>query len=120
MLNKIAMLNKMKSVAYTAAMLFAADGPNLDKAISPVYAMFKTIIPIALTVLCFIGPAYCIVLGVNYAKSDENGTHEKAKKDLIHGIIGFLIIFVLMGVMWLVREPLITWLDALTDNWTES
>ncbi len=39
---------------------------------------------------------YCIVLGVKISKCDEQNSREKAKKDLIGAIIGFVIIFVLI------------------------
>lgn len=100
--------------------LLATSGPNLDSAIKPVYDIVGVVLPILLGIVFAIGMFKCITLGIAFSKSDENGTHEKAKKDLINAIVGFVIIFVLIGVLYLVREPLIEWIASLTGDWNFS
>lgn len=97
--------------------LLAGSGPNIEQAMSPVYTFFSVVMPILLGVVFLIGTIKCISLGIAYSKSDENGTHEKAKKDLINAIVGFVIIFVLIGVMYLLKTPIIEWLEGITDSW---
>ena len=54
------------------------------------------LVSIALSLVGSIGTIYCIILGTKLAKSDEGGSREKAKKDLVGAIIGFVSIFVLI------------------------
>lgn len=96
--------------------LLAGTGPNLDSAVSPVWAVIGVIIPVVLSVVSLFGVFKCISLGIAYSKSDENGTHEKAKKDLINAIVGYGIIFVLTVVLWLAYTPLVEWLSSLTNG----
>ena len=98
--------------------LFNANGPEISKSIDPVFQVLQVALPVALAIVGVIGVIKCIALGMAFAKSDENGTHEKAKKDLINAIIGFLLIFVLIGIMWLLLEPMATWLaDTVGNDW---
>lgn len=98
------------------ANLLATSGPNLDSAVQPVWQIICTALPILLSLVCIFGIFKCVSLGIAYSKSDENGTHEKAKKDLINAIVGFALIFVLAAVLWIVREPMMTWLSNLTND----
>lgn len=94
-----------------------AGGPNISSAMKPVYDVVSVVLPIVLAVVFLIGVFKCVALGIAFAKSDENGTHEKAKKDLIFAIIGFVLIFALIAIMYGLKDPLITWLSDLTSNW---
>lgn len=96
--------------------LLATSGPQLEQAIKPVYDIVGVILPIVLGIIFVVGMFRCISLGIAYGKSDENGTHEKAKKDLVNAVVGFVVIFVLIGVLYLVREPLIEWIAGLTGD----
>lgn len=100
-------------------LLASASGPDINSAVSPIYTIVSVIMPVALSLVFLIGLFKCISLGIAFAKSDENGTHEKAKKDLIWAIVGFTLIFVLIAVMWALKEPLITWLEGLTGWFVE-
>lgn len=94
------------------------SGPtNIDQAVSPVYDIVSTVLPILLGIVFLVGTFRCIALGIAFAKSDENGTHEKAKKDLIFACIGFFLIFVLIAVMYGLKNPLIDWLVTVTSDW---
>lgn len=95
-------------------------GPQLESSLQPVYDVVSVVLPIVLGIIFVIGMFKCISLGIAYGKSDENGTHEKAKKDLINAIVGFAIIFVAIGVLYLLREPLIEWIAGLTNDYTFS
>ena len=58
------------------------------------------------------GTIYCVVLGVKLAKSDEAGSREKAKKDLIGAIIGFVSIFVLILGLKILMPILQDWVSS--------
>lgn len=92
---------------------FLAPSINLES----VYDVVGVILPICLTVVFAIGSFKCISLGIAFAKSDENGTHEKAKKDLINAIVGFVLIFVLILALYLLREPILEWIADMTNDW---
>ena len=64
--------------------------------IAPVLEILNAILWPAIALVGAVGTIYCIVLGVKLAKSDEQNSREKAKKDLIGAIVGFLLIFVLI------------------------
>ena len=64
--------------------------------IGPVLDVLNAILWPAIAIVGSVGTIYCIFLGVKIAKSDEQNSREKAKKDLIGAAIGFLIIFVLI------------------------
>lgn len=97
-------------------LFLANSGPNLTNALNPVWQIVCTIIPLLLSVVSVFGIFKCVSLGLAYARSDENGTHEKAKKDLINAIVGFTLIFVLTAVLWAVRAPMIEWLSSMTNE----
>lgn len=64
--------------------------------IAPILEVLNAILWPMIAVVVAVGSIYCIVLGVKIAKCDEQNSREKAKKDLIGAIIGFVIIFVLV------------------------
>lgn len=92
---------------------FLALNINLDS----VYDVVGVVLPIVLTIVFCMGTFKCVSLGIAFAKSDENGTHEKAKKDLINAIIGFVLIFVLILALYLLREPILEWIADMTGDW---
>ena len=74
-------------------MLAAID---FNPILAPILEVLNAILWPAIGLVGSIGTIYCIVLGVKLAKADEDGSREKAKKDLIGAIIGFVVIFVLI------------------------
>ena len=74
-------------------MLAAID---FNPILAPVLEVLNAILWPAIGLVGSIGTIYCIILGVKLAKADEAGSREKAKKDLIGAIIGFVVIFVLI------------------------
>ena len=64
--------------------------------IEPILEILDAILWPAIAVVVAVGTIYCISLGVRISKADEQNSREKAKKDLIGAIIGFVIIFVLI------------------------
>lgn len=93
-----------------------AAGPDLEEAISPVYQIINAVLPILLALVFAAGSIVCIKLGVQFTKSDESGKREKAKQDLIWAIVGFGLIFVLIVILNLIKEPMYQWISDLTGT----
>lgn len=97
--------------------ILLATTPNFNNSLKTVYDVVGIIMPIVLTVIFIVGMFKCISLGIAYAKTDENGSHAQAKKDLTNAIIGFVLIFVLMLALYLLRTPIINWVSGIAGDW---
>jgi Na+-translocating ferredoxin:NAD+ oxidoreductase RnfA subunit len=76
--------------------LVLANTVDFMPIVQPILEVLDAILWPAIAIVVAVGTIYCIFLGVKIAKSDEQNSREKAKKDLIGAIIGFLLIFVLI------------------------
>ena len=82
---------------------------DLNSIVQPVLDICKTLVPIMLAVVGAVGGLWCILLGVKYAKAEDPQEHEKAKKGLVHAIIGFVLIFVLLIMLNIGTNVLTDW-----------
>ncbi len=80
--------------------------------IAPILEVLNAILWPAIAIVGAVGTIYCIVLGVKLAKSDEQNSREKAKKDLIVAIIGFVAIFVLIFALKVSLPILQDWVQT--------
>lgn len=80
--------------------------------LAPVLEIINAILWPAIGLIGAIGTIYCIILGVRLAKADEAGSREKAKKDLIGAIIGFVVIFVLIVGLKILMPILQDWVST--------
>jgi hypothetical protein len=80
--------------------------------IAPILEVLNAILWPAIAIVGAVGTIYCIVLGVKLAKSDEQNSREKAKKDLIGAIIGFVAIFVLIVALKVSLPILQDWVQS--------
>ena len=85
---------------------------NFNPIIQPILEVLNAILWPAIAIVSSVGSIYCIILGVQIAKSDEQGSREKAKKDLINAVIGFVSIFVLIVVLKLAVPILEEWVKS--------
>ena len=85
---------------------------DFNPIIAPVLEILNAILWPAIALVGSIGTIYCIILGTKLAKSDEGGSREKAKKDLVGAIIGFVSIFVLILALKLAMPILQDWVSA--------
>ena len=85
---------------------------DLSPIIAPILEILDAILWPAIAVVVAVGTIYCIVLGVKIAKSDEQNSREKAKKDLVGAIVGFEIIFVLIVALKIAVPILEEWVKA--------
>ena len=58
--------------------------------IQPILEILDAILWPAITIVVAVGAIYRIFLGVKIPKADEQNSREKAKKDLIRAVIGFI------------------------------
>lgn len=80
--------------------------------IAPILEVLDAILWPAIALVGAIGTIYCIVLGIKLAKSDEQNSREKAKKDLIGAIVGFVAIFVLIVALKIAMPILQEWVKS--------
>ena len=85
---------------------------DLNPVIQPILEILNAILWPAIAIVASVGSIYCIILGVKIAKSDEQNSREKAKKDLIGAIIGFLAIFVLIVTLKVALPILEEWVKS--------
>ena len=88
-----------------------ANSVNLSPIIAPLLEIINAIIWPSISVIGAIGSVYCIFLGLKIARSDEQNSREKAKRDLMGAIIGFIIIFVLIVMLKIATPILQTWVE---------
>ena len=85
---------------------------DFNPIIAPILEVLNAILWPAIGIVGSLGTIYCVVLGVKLAKSDEAGSREKAKKDLIGAIIGFVVIFVLIIGLKIAMPILQDWVST--------
>ncbi len=90
-------------------MLLSVD---FSPVIAPILEVLNAILWPAIALVGAIGTIYCIVLGVKLAKSDEQNSREKAKKDLVGAIVGFVAIFVLIVSLKIALPILQDWVQS--------
>ena len=91
------------------SMLAAID---FNPILAPVLEVLNAILWPAIGLVGSIGTIQCSILGVKLAKADEAGSREKAKKDLIGAIIGFVVIFVLIVGLKIAMPILQDWVTT--------
>ena len=79
--------------------------------VSPLYAGISTIGPYALSIVAVLSLFYGVFLGVKYAKCDDATEKANVQKILINFIIGAVTIWILIYVVYAIREPLTAWID---------
>lgn len=84
---------------------------DLSPVIKPVLEVINAILWPAIAIIGALGPIYCVILGIKMAKADEQNSREKAKKDLLGAIVGFLIIFVLIVALKIALPILQGWVE---------
>lgn len=90
-------------------LIMLSSGVDFYPVIEPVLEILDAILWPAIAIVGSIGAIYCIILGLKVAKSDEQNSREKAKKDLIGAIVGFVLIFVLIVGLKILMPILIEW-----------
>jgi cytochrome c biogenesis protein CcdA len=89
--------------------LLATAPVNFSPIVQPVLDVLNAILWPLIAVVGSAGTVYCVFLGLKIAKSDEQNSREKAKKDLLGAVIGFALIFVLIVALKLAMPILLDW-----------
>jgi heme O synthase-like polyprenyltransferase len=77
--------------------------------VAPIINLLNMVIGPALLVVGAVGAIWCILLGVKFAKAEEQQDRDKAKGALKNAIIGFVLIFVLLVVLRVAMPALANW-----------
>ena len=80
--------------------------------LNPIYEAISLIGPYALSVVAVLSIFYGIFLGVKYAQAEDEATKANMQKTLINFIIGAATIWILLAVLYAIREPLSKWITA--------
>ncbi|MCL2369688.1 MAG: hypothetical protein FWC80_00430 [Firmicutes bacterium] len=91
-------------------MILAA--PNFNPIVQPILDVINAVLWPAIAIVGSVGTIYCIFLGIKIAKSDEQNSREKAKKDLLGAIIGFALIFILIVALRISMPILQDWVRS--------
>ena len=87
-----------------------------DSVIDPIVSLLNSFLGPLLAIVGAAGALYCVILGVKYAKAEEPQDREKAKGALKNAIIGFVLIFVLILALTLLRKPMVDWVNSNGGN----
>lgn len=87
-------------------------GAQGDSALSPLYNAITLIGPYAMGVVLGLGMIYGIIVGTRFARAEKSEDRAALQKVLINGIIGFVAVFVLIGILYGIREPLVRWMNS--------
>ena len=93
------------------ALVLANQAPNLEGVTSPIIGLLGSVFTVAIPLVGAIGAIFCVVLGVKFARAEEQQEREKAKQALKNAIIGFVLIFVLIVVLRLGLPVMTTWIS---------
>ena len=111
---KLAMaFNSIKYLGASRSDVTKSATTALDKTgeavVESVLKVMKIVMPIIFALVTVIGVAYGVILGINYAKAEDNEKREEAKKRLVAAIIGFGIAIIISIVLWILANQTDLW-----------
>lgn len=92
--------------------MLAAKGVDFAPIIAPILEVINALLWPCIAIVGAVGTIYCVFLGIKISKADEQNSREKAKKDLIGAIIGFLVIFILIVALKIAMPILEEWVRS--------
>lgn len=107
---KVIFMEAIKSISNFVNVL--ASGTQGANAVDPLYDAISTIGPYAIGVVLVLGIIYGIIIGVKFAKAEDAKERAALQKVLVNGIIGFVAVVVLLGILYAIRGPLVTWMNS--------
>ena len=84
--------------------------------VTPIVQLINSFVGPLIAIVGAVGSVYCILLGVKYARAEEPQDREKAKQHLKGAIIGFLLIFILLVALNLLKTPMLNWVQSYTGT----
>ena len=92
--------------------MFSFIGGSGEAVLNPIYEGLSLIGPYALSVVMVLSIFYGIFLGVKYAQAEDEATKANMQKTLINFIIGAVSVWILLAVLYAIREPLGRWITS--------
>ena len=89
--------------------IYAMSEKELNQIVKPLLDVLGVVVPVLLGVFGSVGAIWVIFLGVKFARAEEPQEHEKAKNNLKHAIIGFVLIFVLLIALQIALAIFTNW-----------
>lgn len=89
--------------------IYAMSEKDLSKIVKPLLEVLNVVVPVLLSVVGAVGAIWVIFLGVKYARAEEPQEHDKARNNLKHAIIGFVLIFVLLVALQIALTVFTNW-----------
>ena len=78
--------------------------------VEPVIGLINQAVGPALLLVGAFGTIYCIILGVRLARANDPPSQAKARANLKNAIVGFLLIYVLIVLLNVTKDPLTKWM----------
>ncbi len=92
--------------------MFSLIGGSGEAVLNPIYEGLSLVGPYALSVVMVLSIFYGIFLGVKYAQAEDEATKANMQKTLINFIIGAVSVWILLAVLYAIREPLGRWITS--------
>ena len=89
-----------------------------DQVASPIIGLINALLGPLLGIVGAAGAIFCVVLGVKFAKAEEQQDREKAKQALKNAIIGFVLIFVLLLALKILLPNMVGWVNRSSGGQT--
>ena len=101
------------TVLAVSGVAYASNGtPDFEKVVSPVVLLIKQLLRPLLLLVGAGGFLYCVILGVKYATAEEPQEREKRKQAIKTAIIGYLLIFILVVMLYIATPQMTNWMEA--------
>ena len=97
-------------LAYTGVAY--AGPPDFGKVVAPVVQLINQLLKPLLALVGAGGFLYCVILGVKYATAEEPQEREKRKQAIKTAIIGYLLIFILLVMLYIATPQMTKWMEA--------
>ena len=110
----------MDTAMFLLSSASGGQGVDAGKVVQPIIKLVESFAAPVIGLVAAIGVIYCILLGVKLAKAEEPQDREKAKGALKNAIIGFLLIFVLILVLFKGVPMMTEWLNGQTGIGTNT
>ena len=81
-----------------------------EQVVDPLYQAIGVIGPVMMGIVALLGVIYGIIMGTKYAQASKSEDKAALQKALVNGVIGFIAIFVLVAILYAIREPLVKWM----------
>ena len=108
----LSLVTALAVLAYTGVAYASGGAPDFEKVVSPVVLLIKNLLRPLLLLVGAGGFLYCVILGVKYATAEEPQEREKRKQAIKTAVIGYLLIFILIVMLYIATPQLTDWMDA--------